>query len=658
MARDTNIKIITFDGRLLDYTTPESLNIKLNRISDDYRNPDKRWGEYSYNFSLPKTKNNAKIFEFADNKSKKNKFKVNPLSIRLYNNDKLLVDGTLELRKIKEKSYECIVFSKLTQLVDDLGKLNLQDLTNMPQISGFTYETNIAIHINANYDNSDEADWQFPLVYYNTFYTPYGTYSGLTDTLSYPFGTAAFRCERSSQNYYYLLNRTQTGVDNELYYHQIPMAFYLKFIMNKMLDNIGWSMGGSFWDDANIKKIIVPYVGNNDIYDQAQYCSNGDDVQTGGVCSGGTLMLDTGKFLPKYDCKKFLKDVINTFNLYYTIDINQKIINFETYDIMFGSRAAPYNITDKLLYSTINIDRIDQYDPTVSFTNPSNDLIMGDNYYIGSYSGTNALYATYKKTSSALFNEVYSHIGITSGEVKIGFGAPCIKRIYVRNTDNYTGSITNAQDQIMFIPNLSKQTPRDNNNCSFNKATGDTINYDKEDTVKYDGLPTLMYYYGISDCNFIQQAGKGDSSDYFYFDFNNIKQKIGIASPFALKTFRDNINTTLNLNDSGTTETIYASYLQSIYMMMGSGVTSTDISLTFGDSELCPTLYNKYHQKKYDRYRNSEMLSATIRLNNIDWSIMTFNQPLLYNGEIYSLLSIKNYDVISGLATIEIIKHI
>ena len=660
MARDTNIKIITTDGRLIDYTTPESLNIKLNRICDDYKNPDKRWGEYSYKFSLPKTKNNGKIFEFADNISKKNKFSVNPISIRLYNNDKLLVDGTLELRKVKEKSYECVVFSKLTQLVDDLVDLNLQDVTNMPQISGFTYEANIATHINADYKNSDEADWQFPLIYYNTFYTPYSVYSGLTDSLPYPFGAAAFRKDgdRAAQNYYYLLNRTQTGSDNEIYYHQIPMAFYLKFIMEKMLDNIGWSMGGSFWDNENVKKIIIPFVGKNDIYDQAQYCTGGEEV-SGGTCSGSTLMLDTAKFLPKYDCKKFLKDVINSFNLYYTINIDQKIISFETYDIMFGSKTSPYDVTDKLLSDTIQIDGIEDYDPSISFGEPLNDDIMGDNYFIGSYSGTNALSALYKKTSNIRFNDVYSHIGITKGKVDIGFSSPCIKRMYVRNTDNYSGSITNANDQVMFIPNLSKQTPRDNNNVKFNKASGDTTVFNTEDTIKYAGKPTLMYYYGISDCDFIQQTGKGDSSDYFYFDFNDVKQKIGIASPFALKSYRDNINTTLRLRDSGTTETIYASYLQSIYLMMGSGNTkTTDFSLTFGDSELCPTLYNQFHEKKYTRYSDGEMLSASIRINDVDWIAMQINQPIKWNGIIYSLLSIKNYDVISGVASIEMIKQI
>ena len=644
MAVKTNIKIVTYSGKRLDYTTPESLNIKLNRVADDYRKPDTRFGEFSYTFSLPKTKNNGQIFENADTSIKQNKFRVNPINIRVFNNDAPLVDGTLELRTIQPDSYECVFFSKLTQLVDAIEDLNLEDVTVMPHIADWDEETSQRTHIDADYADSDATDYQFPLVFYNTWFTPWAAYEGLSEVFC-----RAFRAEgdRPQQNYYYLLNRTQNGDYCERYMHEFPLCFYLKTVLEGVLRQVGWSLSGSFWEQADIKKILLLYTGENDIYDAARYSS------------GGTIYLNTNKFMPKYKATKFLKDIINTFNLYLRVDTANKILAMETYDTMFGSKIAPYDITQKVLSDTIAISRIDDYDFSINFDEAENRRIMSDNYFIGGTS-TNALTVSYLKTSDSLFESVINHVGETDGEVSVGFQAPNVKRMYIRNTDNYSGSVTNANDSVIFLPNMSEQTPQDNDKNKFNKATGDTKVYNEEDSIKFKGKPCLMYYYGISDNEFNQQSGKGDSSDYYYYDFDGTKQKIGIASPFCLKDYRANVDTQLAIGDSGSTANMYASYLQSIYLNMGADSNkTTDFSLIFGDSQgLYNTLYSKFYGNRTKRYRESEMMTASIRMNDVDWTVLQLNQPVLYNKEIYSLMAIKNYDVVKGTASIELIKQL
>ena len=644
MAVKTNIKIITSDGSRLDYATPESLNIKLNRKADDYQKPDTRYGEFSYSFSLPKTKNNARIFGFANANNLQGRFRVNPVSIRVFNNDALLMDGILELNSIKRDSYECVFYSKLTQLIDSLEDLDLRDITTMPIISDWDEETSIRTHINAGYDDSDETSYQFPLVFYNTYYTPYSVYAGQTDHWGYDFRIEG---DRPQQNYYYALNRTATGSDNEWYMHQIPLAFYLKSTLEGLLSHVGWNLSGSFWDLDSIKKIIIPYTGDNDVYDSARYTS------------GGTTYLDTNKFLPKYKAESFLKDIINTFNLFLTVDISNKILSMETYDTMFSSKIAPYDITNKVFDDTIEISRVEEYDFSVNFKDPENLNIMGDNYFMGS-SSSNALTTSYRKTSSELYAGVYNHVGETSGEISVGFNAPLIKRMYLRNTDNYGGTVTTANDSVIFMPNLSKQEKYDNDNKKFNKNSGHTTVYNDEGTIKFKSKPTLMYYYGVSQCDFEQQSGKGDSANYFYVDFDDTKQKIGIASPFAWQEYRTNIDAVLNDVNSGSTANMYASYLQSIYMNMGDSYSNPpDFSLVFGDSHnMVDTLYTKFYQNRANRYKDSEILTASMRMNDYDWTILQLNQPIKYNNDIYSLINITNYDIVKSTASIEIIKQI
>ena len=338
----SNIKIVTTGGRQVDYEKQEDLSIRMNRIADDLQDIESRIGEFSYSFSLPRTRNNIEIFEYAGVPHVKGIFKINPIDVQVFNNDLLIIAGQLELQEITDNRYKCVFYSKLTQLADLLSDKNLQDLTNCPQIA-WNYETTIRNHINSGYTNCDETMYQFPFIYYNTFFCPTTVFTGLTDTIVDADGTTnhLFNRERDWQNWYYYINRSSIG-ENNTFYQWFPPAFYLKTIMELMLAEIGWTMSGSFWEDDNIKRIIVPFVGDNP-WESAVYCSNGVSM-TGTSCGSGTLTLDTSRFMPNYSCTDFIEDVLKLFNLYVLLDTNNKIITFETYDVMFGHKIAPINI--------------------------------------------------------------------------------------------------------------------------------------------------------------------------------------------------------------------------------------------------------------------------------------------------------------------------
>ena len=627
-----NIKIQTTDGRRLDYTTPESLNIKFNRIIDDYKQPDKRYGEFSYNFNLPKTKNNNKIFGVADAHMVYNRFKINPININVFNNDELILNGLLDVMSINDSSYVCRFYSNLTLLIDEIVDLNLKNLTTMPQIENWDYENTIQAHIASDYKNSDETDYQFPLFFYNTYFTPYSVYSGQTDFEGYEFRPDG---DRPQQNFYYILNRVNT--DNEWYFHQIPIAFYLKSILKNMLKQVGWSLSGSFWETDEAKQIILPYVGEQDVYDSAVY-----DVS-------GTTYLDTNKFLPDMGAVDFLNSIINTFNLYFILDTDNKIIIMETYDSMFSNTVDPFKLDKKVIENTVVTSRISDYDYSIKFVDPLNKNHLGDNYKITS-DGTDAHSATYTKIDNANYDKVYNHIGSTSNSVQINFAAPKVKRMYVRNREDYDGTQTFNQEKVIFMPDMSEQTRYDNKGNKFNKGETETTVYNTEDSIKYKGKPTLYYYYGVSAGDFLQGGDK--ASDFFYVDFNNVKQKIPIASPFGYDTYRNLINTKLLEGNE------YASYLQTIYLNMGSNFEGNyRYSLVFGDNDgMIDTLYSKFYRNKFNRYKNGEIIDASVNLTSVDWKQLQINRAILYKKELYSLMEIKNYDIVKGTANIRIIK--
>jgi len=664
MSIKTNIKIQTEDGRNLDYTTPEELDITLNRKADDNNQPDSRFGEFSYSFSLPKTRNNNKIFNYANTFNSQRKFKVNPINVNVFNNDTLVLSGLLELESIKRDSYDCRFYSKLTELVDALEDVNLRDIDTMPMIDDFQYEQTIRDHINAEYKDSDETSYQFPLIFYNTFFTPYGVYDNMTDLEGYDFPDSG---DRPQQNFYYILNRTPTLDDNEFYFHQFPVCFYLKSVLEGLLEYAGWSLSGSFWDTPEAKKIIMTYAGENDVYDSSTLWKNtstGEYIAPTGDTltppSGYVVAINTNEFLPDMEALDFLKSIINMFNMYFFIDINNRIISMENYDTVFGHNVAPYDLNNKIDYDTISISTVESDNFSIVFEEPENKNHLGDNYFFGKNDNNALNLENYKKTSNAFYDGVYNNKVDSDNEIEIKFAAPKIKRMHIRNVENYDASILNRGYKTLFIPDMSEQTRYDNGNNSFNGGTGETVVYNEEDTIKFKGKPMLMYYYGISNSDFEQTSGDGNSGDYFYLNMDGVKQKIGIASPFAYKAYRDVINTQLEKGSSGSTASMYGSYLQTIYLMMGSSYSNPPrYSLTFGESySMVDTLFTRFYQNRINRYKNSEVIEGTIRINDTDWKEMTLNQPLLYNGEIYSLMSIDNYSIVTGSANIKMIKHL
>ena len=680
----TNIKIVTTSGRNVDYNSAEDLSIKMNRIADDLQDIEARYGEFSYSFSLPMTRNNTKIFGFAGTPNVKNIFKINPVDIQVFNNDLLLLTGQLELQEITEDKYKCVFYSKLTQLVDDLKDKNMQDITGSPKIA-WNYEDSIRAHINAGYTDCDDTSYQFPYVWYNTMFTPTSCFTGLTDTVVDAHGNTnhIFQRERDFQNWYYIVNHAVGKTENEVYFHQIPLAFYLKPMMEYMLADVGWTMGGSFWEDDNVKKIIVPFVGDTDVYDRSTFCSgstmwfiSGSTCYSGDTYAPvhyppapcGSLMLDTAKFMPDMDCLDFFENVVKLFNLYLIIDINNKTIIFENYDVMFGSKTAPYNINNKVTGEGV-ISRVDDYNPSISFDKIDNQRILGDNRFIAS-SGTSAYEAKYVVTANDfLFNQVFNYVGTTNGNIKLDFGAPAVKRMRIRNDYNFADSNKSAGDSVMFLPFISKALPEDNKGKNFNKKDTETTVYNTEETIQYGGKPALFYYYGISNSDFKQHTTAiGAQSNYFYFNFDNVNQKIPFCSPFALSSYRDDINTVLQeayLTPSGATDdadVMLASYMQSIYLMMassGSTTGTTDFSLILSDNNnYGDTIYTKFHAGKYKRYRESEVLTVDMRMTDVDWRAMQINTPIQFKSQIYSILEISNYDVVKQTAQLKLIKQI
>jgi hypothetical protein len=683
MSNISNLRIKTELGDLI-YRQVSDLNLSFSRIVDDFTDVSNRFGDFSYEFNLPIVKENSRIFGAPETIGSKGVFiKNRNILCQVYNNNQLILDGLINLESVTADTYKCKFFSKFKELIDTLNSKTssgqdktLRDLTSM-LVPGWKYETSIISHILADYKNSDETFYQYPLSYYSTYYTEASIYSGLTDYQSYIFDS-----DRPRENYYYMMNNVTNDGEkkNHVYFHQIPPAIYIKSIIEQILDDAGWKLGGQFFNDPNIKKIILLYSGEDDIYDQAI---------TGSTTFQGSspVTLNMAKFLPDMGQAEFLTGIINLFNLYFRIDTNNKIIELETYDtyFRFTDLIDPYDITSKLDFSSVETGYFLNNNPSILFDKALNQNIFGDNRVMTGATD-NAFTTPWLGVSNSRYNQTFNRVGFTEQsnvnlnnfvasvtKIEVPFSEPTIKRHFLWNDHDIFGVDQNAGVHNIYLPLLSKQTPADNNNMKFNKKDTDNYLFNDEPTIKFQGRGSLMYYYGVSHSDFENKSGKGVIPNYFYYNIWDhtgstlYNMAIPIVNPFQISNNRTDIEDWLNnMTNEGLEDrrTPVATYLQALWQMLGSstGITSgmtTEFSLTFDDGGYFhETLWTKFHKYKWDRYQNSEMITANININSYDWDQLQINRPIKYRGELYSLVSIQGYNPITQKAQISMIKKL
>ena len=623
---ENNLRIVTKYGEL-HYINATDLGIIFNRIADDFSDVENRYGEFSYDFFLPNVKQNAGVFDYVLQRGKKNIFKKNQdIPCQVYNNNNLILNGLLRLEGVSEKGYRCKFYSNFTALIDMLEERRLNELT-FPLIEDWKYEESIIQHILADYKDSDETFYQYPLTFYSTTYCETAVFTGKTDAWGVPF-----RADNERQNYYYLINSMSTNRFNRHFYHQIPPAIYLIKIVQKVFEEAGFRLGGQFFENDNLKKILYIYAGEDDIYDKATGIESGSEE----------LDLQVGRFLPDLRQSDFIQSVINMFNLYFIVEGDTVL--FETYDTMFGDTGNPYDLTSKIDAKTVEFE-YRPYNPSITFEAARNRQILGDTKVLSG--------STFVNTNNLGYEEVFNYVG-EEDNLRIRFAEPNIARRFLFNDYNKSGNLTNNGVKEIYQPLVSIQTPVDNDNRNFNRNDEDNHLFNNESSITFRGTGSMMYYYGIStDVHTYFNIYTGATENG---TINRIP--IPIVSPFQLRTFRDNINevltgtTNFNSKDIAT-----ASYLQGLWLMTQDSTRQTQYSLVFDDETfLHNTLFNQFHKIKHDRYENSEVLSADVRLTPYDWQQLTINRPVLYDGELYHIVAIEQYDIIEQSAVIKLLK--
>jgi hypothetical protein len=662
MSDVSRLKILVY-GQEIEYKSAEDLGLSFQRIADNEADMSNKYGEFSYSFELPITKKNSEIFQYANARGRKNIFVPNrDLPCQVYFNESLLLDGVISLQEVTTTSYNCVLYSKLKEFADLIENKTLQDL-QFPVIT-WDYEKSIINHINADYQSADETYWQFPLIYYGTNYAANNTYIGKKDYKNVYFHNEDY----PHQQFYYILNNIYGETPNRFYHHQLPPAFYVASLLTQIFRDAGWTCGGQILNDNNFKRVVMLYAGDEDLYDRAISASETAYDDAGGILStsGLTTPLYPAKLCPEMEQADFINGIINMWGLYPIVDVQNKNIKFVTYKELQGDSFNPYDVTNKVMKDSARFVFMENNNPSIIFDDAENFRVMGDNA-VSTGSTLNMSTMKWKTINNQNLDGFFNRRGTTE-EIEIPFSPPTVKKTFIYNDYDIAGNNDTAGYHILIQPLMSSQTPYEAEGRKFNKGSGYTYVFNTEGLLKFNGSPTLHYYYGKSHCNIVNKTAKNKISDYYYINIytgtTQFRIPVTICSPFQLSSYRSVIDAYKAAPDDllDSRKTISSTYLSTLWNMMGvsggtyTGVT-TDYSLVFDDSGYFhETLWSKFHKPKYDRFTKSEVLECQMKMRAYDWQEMQLNRPILYNGEIYHIIEISGYNPIEQVADLRLIK--
>lgn len=155
------------NGYKVDLESQKSLNLRFQNVLYDPEKIASNQAEYSFEFELPSTPNNDKIFDYANNLSRINKFHSR-WNAEVYADGTLIFEGSLTLNGYKNKMYNCnLVSVKVYSLEEIFGDAVLTDIPweipfdgAGPASSGYTIDY---------YNSQLDGNVVFPLVSYGVF---------------------------------------------------------------------------------------------------------------------------------------------------------------------------------------------------------------------------------------------------------------------------------------------------------------------------------------------------------------------------------------------------------------------------------------------------------------------------------------------------------
>ena len=229
MLQSNSTLDIIVNGQMVDILDRSSINLRINSVIYNPTEIKSKQAEYSFSFNLPTTPNNNRIFDYANELSKLNKFK-NIYNCEVYVDGDLIFNGSLRISSIKKGFYNVnLVSIKINTLEDIFGDMTMNEIDwKIPFESVGSINT---------YNADLNSEVFFPLVSYGVFQKSPSS-SNFSDIENY---TSKFVFDKSNRWYYETFNPSMS----------------LLGIVRRAFEQKGYKVEGNIFEDDIVNKLYT-----------------------------------------------------------------------------------------------------------------------------------------------------------------------------------------------------------------------------------------------------------------------------------------------------------------------------------------------------------------------------------------------------------------
>ena len=225
------------NGKQVELESQKSLNLRFNDVLFDPTKISSTQASYSFEFEVPSTPNNDKIFDYANNLSKLNKFHSR-WDAEVYADGSKIFEGSLTLNGFKNKMYKVNLVSVKNYSLDDIfGDAVMYDISGTRTDQRWYIDFDGVSSINA-YNASGNSSVMFPLVSYGAFQKVSTTSSMMDVDKQY---TSKFVLDKYNrwwiESFYPSLNMVET--------------------MRKCFEYKGYNVSGNLFKDDFLKDVYM-----------------------------------------------------------------------------------------------------------------------------------------------------------------------------------------------------------------------------------------------------------------------------------------------------------------------------------------------------------------------------------------------------------------
>lgn len=228
MIQNRHLVSIYVNGVQVELYDQESLNLRINNVLYDPSSISTKTADYSFSFNLPITNKNSKIFNYANNTAKLNKFNKN-FNCIVYSDDIEIFKGKLKLSSIDNDNFKCnLVNIKVNKVEDIFGESKMNELRWEVPFVGIDSINSVNNDMSTNY--------YYPLVSYGVFQKkPKNVYTGFNQ----------YTPKHTLDKYL------------QLYLESFPPSVKLTDTVKKLFQAKGYDVQGNIFEDDIASNIFI-----------------------------------------------------------------------------------------------------------------------------------------------------------------------------------------------------------------------------------------------------------------------------------------------------------------------------------------------------------------------------------------------------------------